>query len=51
MDLLYDIFKLNAPDWTDDFDQALTSTGKLCLLSYINELFQLLVCVLCLSEY
>ncbi|XP_062509189.1 rapamycin-insensitive companion of mTOR-like [Corticium candelabrum] len=26
MDLLYDIFKLNAPDWTDDFDQALTST-------------------------
>jgi rapamycin-insensitive companion of mTOR len=26
MNLLYNIFKLNPPEWTDDFEQALTST-------------------------
>ena len=28
MEILFEIFQLNEPDWTDDFQQALLSVGK-----------------------
>ena len=31
MGILYEIFQLDEPDWTDDFDKALLSIGKYCL--------------------
>ena len=28
MDILYDVFRLAQPEWTDDFSEALLSAGK-----------------------
>ena len=28
MEILFEIFQLKEPDWTDDFQQALVSVGK-----------------------
>ena len=32
MDILFEIFQLKEPDWTDDFHLALLSVGKIKLI-------------------
>ena len=45
MEILFEIFQLKEPDWTDDFQQALVSVGKahktlLIFLNWSNSLFR-----------
>lgn len=39
MDIVFEIFQLKEPDWTDDFNIALLSVGKVFTFSYVT-LFQ-----------
>ena len=36
MDILFEIFQLKEPDWTDDFHIALLSVGKITLFLIIS---------------
>ena len=32
MEILYDVFRIHVPEWTNDFSQALVSVGELLFL-------------------
>ena len=40
MDIVFEIFQLKEPDWTDDFNIALLSVGKVFTLNSYVTLFQ-----------
>ena len=41
MEILFEIFQLKEPDWTDDFHQALLSVGKIQWKIYISKLLHI----------